>query len=315
MTDKLAADLAVQASTQGQGYGYNHANGKDIYRNDSDVVARSKWVFDATPNTHLTTIFDYSQNRNSFVGIERSSRAPKYHPSWVRPTATPILGTPTPTPSPCYSPRGAVGEHQAGTRLRVSCASPTSSPTASPASSTPSIWTGTATPFERTYLFDREHAFSEEAQISVREAEPHPVHRRRLTISATTAKYVPGSQLQFPGPAYDPAAPLDAIGIIGQQITTSAAGYFQANTEILPATNLTFGGALHLRGAPAEGVGDRHHSRQHPDRDPGYGGYVQELLSADVPMSPLDHRFSDEVLAYASFNTGLQRAAASIPRA
>src|ERR1700722_12318884 len=43
-TDFLAADLAVQSTHQGEGYGTNLATGQDINRMDMDLSVRSKWV-------------------------------------------------------------------------------------------------------------------------------------------------------------------------------------------------------------------------------------------------------------------------------
>ena len=212
LTDKLAADLAVQASTQGQGFGYNHAADKGVYRNDSDVVARSKWVFDATPNTRLTTIFDYSQNRNSFIGIENipGTKVPpfvgptyRYSNPWDTDTETqPLL----------FTKGGGVStklEHDFGFLKFSDIVAYRESGF---------FYTidldGTATPFQRTYLFDREHAFSEEAQIQS-EKQSRIQYTAGVYYFSNDAKYIPGSQIQFPGPAYNPAAPLDAIGIIG----------------------------------------------------------------------------------------------------
>ena len=302
LADKLAADLAVQASTQGQGFGYNHATNKDVYRNDSDVVARSKWVFDATPTTRLTTIFDYSQNRNSFIGIENipgTRLAPFAGPTYRYSNP---WDTDTDTQPMLFTKGGGVStklEHDFGF-LRFS--------DIVAYRESYFFYTidldGTATPFERTYLFDREHSFSEEAQIQS-EKQARVQYTAGIYYFSNDAKYTPGSQIQFPGPAFNPVAPLDAIGIIGQQITTSAAGYFQANTEILPKTNLTFGARY------------TYEERQ-------LKGSEQGIIPGDIPIATLatadtsknfyrptfrvalDHRFSPEVLAYASFNTGFK---------
>ena len=69
IANNLAADFAIQATGQGQGYGSNHATGDYVYQTDSRVDTRSKWVWDLTPKTHITTIFDYSQVRYSNPAI------------------------------------------------------------------------------------------------------------------------------------------------------------------------------------------------------------------------------------------------------
>ena len=302
LTDKLAADLAVQASAQGEGYGFNHGTDKDIYKNDATVNARSKWVFDATPTTKLTTIFDYSQSHTTMIGIQTvpGSKVPpfagptyNYSNAWDTDTDTqPLL----------FTKGGGVS-----TKLEqdLGFAHFTDIVAYRQSDFFYSIdLDGTATPFERTHLFDREHSFSEEAQLQS-EKNSRVQYTAGVYYFKSNAKYAPGSEIQFPGPAFNPLAPLDAIGIDSEQVTTSAAGYFQASTEILPKTNLT--------------VGARYTYEQRELR-----GSEQGIIPGDIAVATLlsvnktkdfyrptfrvaiDHRFSDEVLAYASFNTGFK---------
>jgi iron complex outermembrane recepter protein len=59
VADKLAADLAVSATTQGEGYGTNLYNGQEVYKTDHDIAARSKWLFTPSDGTTVRLIGDY----------------------------------------------------------------------------------------------------------------------------------------------------------------------------------------------------------------------------------------------------------------
>jgi iron complex outermembrane receptor protein len=61
ITDTLAANVAVSGSTQGQGYGTNLFNGKDVYQTDRDIAARSKWVWTPGAATVITFAGDYEE--------------------------------------------------------------------------------------------------------------------------------------------------------------------------------------------------------------------------------------------------------------
>ncbi len=56
----VAADLAVQYTYQGDGYGINQANGAEVNRINHDFGIRSKWVIEPGSGTRVTLIGDYS---------------------------------------------------------------------------------------------------------------------------------------------------------------------------------------------------------------------------------------------------------------
>ena len=302
LTDKLAADVAVQASAQGQGYGINRYNGDWVDKNDSNVSARSKWVLDLTPQTRVTTIFDYTQSRDSFFTLQviPGTKVPgfvgpnySYSNPWDVDTDT----------QPLIFTKGGGVSTKLEDDLGFARFSDIVAFRQSQFFATFDL-DGTATPFQRTYLLDREHSFSEEAQLQSQK-------NSRVQWTAGVyyfrydAKYAPGAQVQFPGPAFNPVAPLDAIGIVGEQIATSVAGYAQASTEILPKTNLTVGARYTYERREVAGV-------------------TNGILPGDINIGPLagatdaknfyrptfrmalDHRFAPELLGYVSFNTGFK---------
>ena len=301
LTSNLAADLAVQFTGQGDGYGYNHATGDEVYKTDSRFDARSKWVFDATPTTRLTTIFDYSQVRYSnpvITLIPGTHVLPFVGPTYRYPNAwdTDTDGQPL-----TFTKSGGVS-----TKLEqdLGFAKFTDIVAYRQSSFFSSFDTdATATPLERTYLQDREHTFTEEAQLQSEKTD-RIQYTAGIFYFSNDGKYAPGSQIQFPG-RFSPAAPLDAIGTVGEEVSTSAAGYVQGTTEILPATNLTLG------------------ARYTYERR-SIAGSETGIVGNDIPIATLltarnakdfyrptfrvalDHRFSPEVLAYVSANTGFK---------
>jgi iron complex outermembrane receptor protein len=83
LVKNLAADLAIDYSDQGQGYGRNLTLGKDIDKNN-DFSARSKLFYTPTDRTEVTVIGDYSITR----GVPALLPAPGTTPLGSRPPAT-----------------------------------------------------------------------------------------------------------------------------------------------------------------------------------------------------------------------------------
>ncbi len=72
ITPILAADLAVYASHQGDGYGRNLYTGSEVQRTDLNVSARSKWKLTPTDVDTITLALDYEQMNSSALGAFRS---------------------------------------------------------------------------------------------------------------------------------------------------------------------------------------------------------------------------------------------------
>jgi iron complex outermembrane receptor protein len=72
----LAGDLALQASTQGEGWGKNVYNGSDVNRQDLNLSLRSKWLFKPVDGTKFTLILDYAQTRNSNSALRNYQNVP-----------------------------------------------------------------------------------------------------------------------------------------------------------------------------------------------------------------------------------------------
>src|SRR5258706_929193 len=67
----VAADFAGHISTQGQGYGINRFNGRDVNRMDNDTALRSSLLVTPSDDTKIRLTLDYEQNRGSNYGAVR----------------------------------------------------------------------------------------------------------------------------------------------------------------------------------------------------------------------------------------------------
>ncbi|ATE65153.1 TonB-dependent receptor [Rhizorhabdus dicambivorans] len=65
LSDNVAADLAVNGTVMGDGYGTNLFNGRDVYKIEHDIAARSKWLFELGDDTSARLIFDYGSTRHN----------------------------------------------------------------------------------------------------------------------------------------------------------------------------------------------------------------------------------------------------------
>src|SRR6266404_1124280 len=67
----VAADFAGHISTQGQGYGINRFNGRDVNRMDNDIALRSSLLITPSEDTKIRLTLDYEQNKGSNYGAVR----------------------------------------------------------------------------------------------------------------------------------------------------------------------------------------------------------------------------------------------------
>lgn len=63
LSDTVAADLAVRYEHQGDGWGTNLFNGRDVNRTDHDLTLRSKWLFEPGDATKIRLAIDYSDRK------------------------------------------------------------------------------------------------------------------------------------------------------------------------------------------------------------------------------------------------------------
>ena len=69
LTEDLAADIAVRYENQGQGYGHNFFNGREVEKLPHDLASRAKFLFTPGTATQLRLTFDF-EDRDSTRDIQ-----------------------------------------------------------------------------------------------------------------------------------------------------------------------------------------------------------------------------------------------------
>ena len=301
LTDNLAANISVQASHQGDGYGTNLYNDKPVNYVDLDVQSRSKVIWTPSSQTKLTAVFDYSNIREDL-------------PFRLEPGSTPAAFT-----GPAYG--GTVWDTDDDEPANLSIQTGGASLKAEQelpfmrlsdtvayretAAHQDFDIDATATPYQSTDVRTNERQFTEELQAQ-------SIRGSWLTWTAGVYYFDDIGQAgpatvtfdtPLPGPS-DPLFPFKTVLIAAKQDTSSIAGYGQASAEILPGTHLTLGARYTAEDHKLLG-GETVLSNLLP---PIGVGSVDERkdFGKSTYRAALDHRFSKELLAYASYNTGFK---------
>jgi len=294
VTANLAADLALQVGHSGRGYGTNSATGRAVDKNDISEQGRSKWVWTPGEDTKLTTSFDFSHQRNSFT----AQRIPLGYPG--------LPGLPPPQQGSPWDVSQDVQplfeNKNGGASIRLdqdlSFAHLMDIVAYRQAESHIDFDLDySAAPFEGAYLHTDENQISEEIQLS--------------SQRASVVRWVGGFYYFKSNSKYDPShvtLPPDgasSLSVYANQGARSLAPYGQATITVLPNTDLTLG---------ARYTNERHTAFGDlpfyaPDGSvlfhiptPG----EEKTFSKFTYRVALDHRFSEDVKVYASYNTGFK---------
>lgn len=291
----LAGDLAVYYKTQGNGFGKNITTGSDVNKVDHEFSMRSKWVWDAHDGTTVTLIGDYSDVKDSQSTF---SNFPGKLSGFIPGRIAPDLG---------YNSESDFDTlHQgwgAGGSLRIDQDIGTvrlSSITAYRKSRYDFREDLDFTSQPLTYLdqIQRDRQFSQELQVSSTEKGP-------LQWTAGLYYFNLKSSLD---PFILSRANIDGtyLSLENTQKAESSAVYGQATYEVATNTRLTLGGRF---------TKERRQEKNaqldltivpiamtipisFPDRKVNFSKFTWRIS--------LDHRFSDGVLAYASYNRGFK---------
>jgi iron complex outermembrane recepter protein len=294
----VASNLAAQYATQGEGWGKNIADDKEIHKIYHDVSLRNKWLFTPSDTTTVKLNMDYADLAND-----------------LGPNLRPALGTLpympgfTPTPNP-YDIDSYIDNHtyerRGGASLSVDqdfdfahlvsiCAYRQydfSTIFAPSVTSVPGL--------DLAFTQDGKQ-FTEELQL---------VSPQRSTFNwVAGAFYFYGHEILDPlqiflyGPFNTGLSQIDAND---GETTRSVAGFAQTTVQVLANTNLTLG----LRYT--------HEERFFSGTETGFVGpaipigpiipYQDEEKDADklTWRFALDHKFTDDVLGYISYNRGFK---------
>jgi len=298
----INADLSVSASTQGRGWGKNLPTGDDVNRNLHNISLRSKWMFELGETTRVRLIGDFTDMSNSFNGqrVFPGSRLPAFYGNIT-------------TPGDAWDLNGDVvpqlDNRNWGVSMRVEQEIGDLTLTSTSAyrdAKTRLRWDIDFTPVPHLEgdLTDLEHQFSQELQLSSGGSGPF--------IWTAGAFYFRARGIYDPSQVFSRDTPNNLFGpfssllLYGDQLTESIAGYAQGTLKLGSDTNLTLG---------ARYTSER---REIDGRTEGIAfGSTTPILLGTTPHDAitfkkptfrvsLDHRFSPQVLAYASFNTGFK---------
>ena len=301
----IAKDLAVDLAVTGQkrdGIGKNLFDGSEIGSVDHDISLRSKWVWTPGENTTLTAIGSYWDGKDTngwFVQAPGTREGFVPHPGPIAPDLGYDANTNLPTEQDGRSALGALKIEHDFAYVRFL--------------STTAYRYGTL-----DLVRDLDYTSADLAGLVLRQVDRQFSQELQFTsISDGPFKWTGGLFYFFLHSEYSPLV-VDLLGqtaffpplsdtVSEKQDAKSVAGYGQGSYEIYPNTNIT--------------IGLRYTTEKRRSFDtteilyiPAFGGvvptgpYPDRSQTARKPTyrASLDHRFSDQMLGYVSFNTGFK---------
>lgn len=310
--ETVAADLAVRYEHQGDGWGTNLFNGRDVNRTDRDLALRSKLLFEPGDATKIRLAIDYADRKARDVQ--------HWYPGYPLSFNNPFFGGP-------YDLGGAydINSNVDGdSRLRAGGVSLQVNHDLG-AASFQSI-----TAFRKSrYFFDLDLDLTPVALISCCGAQHGPVRAQQLSqefqLSSAEGgpfKWVAGLYMFAARDQYDrvdivlqgaaspvPGAPF-FIRFDNAAKTRSAAIYGQASYEIADRTTLTLGGRFtyedrRIGGTETILIGGAV-AAVHPLPLPGSGFPAKVDFKRFNYRVALDRKFTPDILGYLSYNTGFK---------
>jgi iron complex outermembrane receptor protein len=328
ISDKLAADLAVSASTQGQGYGTNLFNGQDVYKMDRNIALRSKWLWTPSDATSVGFVVDYEEMAGS-----------QYTTFQVAPGTKVLFGPGTPLGPPGSSAGPALSTYDTNENFQPSDSfkggggslhigqdlgfAKLLSITAERYSRDILSFDADATPLTLETInpvLEEDRQFTQELQLTSQGND-----RLKWVVGAF---YLHSDAMTDPstvflgGPLISPFLPVESIAIYGQEKTDSWATYGQSTLAITDADHLTLGvrytderrhliateDGLLVGGIPIYPINGANPPTFAPTNPFAPAPPISESKKFTAPTwrFAYDHRFSDEILAYLSYNRGFK---------
>jgi iron complex outermembrane receptor protein len=302
LNSAVAADFAIHATNQGEGYGRNLFTGSEVYQANLDLALRSKWVLKPTDADTIHFIVDFSRRDGSTATVD-------YVPTGTYPSAAlvPPLTSQLPRPydiNTFVDPTDSLTDSGVSARIdhQMSWATLTSI-TAYRSEQITSTFDITLTPacclripvpfppfsvivpLPIVNIDSRDKAFSQELQL--------------LSPNSTRLTWVTG--LYY----FHDIESLESS--FSQVVTNSYAGFGEAHIEFLPATRLTLG-LRYTDEDKALSVTSGYYNQPEPP-----GSIVPPLTA--VPTTwfsqltyrlAIDHKFDNGTLIYVSKNLGFK---------
>jgi iron complex outermembrane receptor protein len=310
--DNLAGDIALHDNHMGEGWGHNLYNGNDFNWADSKS-ARTKWVYTPADGTKLTLSYDYAQSATTQVlaGLQ----APGYtHGAACGATCIPFT-PPNNVPYPYWGFYNADDDSQSGSAdisqggslkleqdlpfaklVSISAVRNQIGALYNDPDYSPQPWFGAVLEY-------REHSFSQELQM-ISKSNSRFDWTVGLYYMHMTSAYDPG---RLTGAEYQNAfsLPEGEFDIYGAEKLDSYAAYTQETFHLTSDTNLTTGLRYTLDKVSANGHNDITDPPLGVDINTGTQSEEQNFDKVTYRLA-LDHHFSDDLMAYVSYNRGFK---------
>src|SRR5882757_7437265 len=300
--DVVAIDFAGHVSVQGEGYGINRFNGRDVNRLDNDTSLRSSLLFTPSQDTKVRLTLDYEQSKGSTYGAVRLAPG----------TSTFFPQAPFQNAWDVDSDVQPFNQYKGGgvtARIEQNLGfAQLTSISAYRESDNVVVFDGdgTSTPGLTLYEGQRDYQRSEEVNLASNISSRIKWVGGLYYFNASSG-YDP-SQVTLSG-FLQPQTPFGSISVLdnyGIERTQSVAGYGQATASITDQTNLTLG----LRYTSEKRKLDVYETI---DIAGGPTGLPSppfppqgKTFSEPTWRVSLDHRFSPELMIYASYNRGFK---------
>ncbi len=300
ITDNLAADFAIQGGAQADGYGKNLLTGNDVNKNDVSLQARSKWVWTPDTDTKVTAEFDYNKQRNSFNEGQIPPGA-----SNLPGLAVPNYGSPWDVASnidPIFVNQGGgtsvkLEEDLGFARLMDLIAFRMDH------SSTHWDLYQSAVPFFDGLLETQERQLSEELQLAS-EADSPLIWTGGLYYFNYNSAYDP-NQAHWGPPGMEVIPGIANVFSPDVQEAQSFAAYGQATATVLPKTNVTLGVRYTYEKHDLHGNSLLVADNGTVVSNTAFPGESKTFEKPTFRVA-IDHHLTDDVLFYASINTGFK---------
>jgi iron complex outermembrane recepter protein len=304
ISSTLAADIALEASHQGSGWGRNYFNGEDTYKMDQNIAARSKWLWTPANGTRVTLSMDYENTRNS-IGVAQAQGTAATNPFYP----ASVIAVPPYNYNENIQP---LNTHEGGgASIRVE-----------QDVGFADLVNITAYRQESDYYsvdFDLGPAqivddLTSQVDSQISEELQLRSHASDIFTWTTGLFYFHSRDaydpliIGFGGPAATPVGPglfLTDVIIDSTQHTDSIAGYAQGTYTIAPGWHFTAGGRFTHEKKSFDADQDGLINNTIPI--PLVTG-IDESFSVNKPSwrAALDHNFTDDVMGYVSFNSSFK---------
>jgi iron complex outermembrane recepter protein len=343
IASNLAADLAAYYSNQSDGWGKNLFTGSDVYK-ENDKAARTKWVFTPTGQDTVTLTADYSVLISSVMGAE--TIIPGTYTNWGPGTTTaaqrpdmaagvasgailPSFVTGTPTTHPPGSPYNVDVSVNPYARWWQWGGSLKWNHDFGPVSLNyigayrdyreNLIWSPSPTAGVQQIAGWGNGTTELSQELQVLSAKSSPIHWvGGIFFLHDAVKYVDPFFIEGSSIAgvTAPGSDFSRVNFYGEQSTVSYAPYGQVTFPIpfVPRTDLTLGARYthdtkDVTGTTTFNTGPLYLGFLPPANQPqtNVGSIAgEDTFTKTTYRVALDHQFTDDVMAYVSYNTGFK---------